>query len=434
MRIKNISQFLATSAFVLCSAFSATQSMASPGAYLNGVDVEGNRVKMARASDLTPQEQADLAKREGGGAYKFEHDQQFLCAVKVDPIPQIDLVNRHYANYSNDPMNSILFAGNVSDYYLAAHELSHCFNHNRMPTSKPLLNMMANPVFSEYGEPLEMLEKSILEVYADLSAVMLGASKTGDWTVFSDGVMRARSALPDPLHLTSYAVTSIILKIDPKTLKGKRFDEINAQVNEAFKQNFMNDQGQINITSPGVARIMQEMMFFSKRLRAYAAMHGVPIGQSQKLKAQARVVEDFAGKAYTHLSVGDADFALLTALQIIDARQQQVLARETQATSSKGERQIERIVKGMEDRQNASLFAYRNMAENKEGAQQLLDSRIAMIEKWIESSRSNDSAALLTQDIGSLVAENSSMPMPDSLAERKSSALAKASDAEIAPN
>lgn len=404
MRIRHIRPFLASAAIVLCASVTPAIAQAAPALYLNGVDVEGNPVRLATKADITDEVKRQMSSFELGGAYKFSHNNEYLCTFSLNNPAENRLQNRTYANEYNDPVKGILFAQNVSNFYVAAHELSHCFNHNRLPTGKPLVRMMVNPNLAELVTPVGMLEHSILESYADLSVVMLGASKTGDWTVFTDAVMRARSGLPDPMHLTSNAVSSIIAGIDPKSLKGMSFREINARANQEFRKNFLDAKGEIGMGSPGVVRIMQEMNFLGERLKGVASLPGVPGQSAQQLRAQAGVIEKFSTKVYNKLPVNVNDYAFLTALQIVDARQQQKLASASVPASSAGKDLIKSIVRGMDERQNVSTYLYSTMTHNDRQADAALQRKVGVVEKWVKDSRSDVSANLLDEDIRQMIA------------------------------
>lgn len=410
MRIHNVRTFLASAAIVVCASLSPTLSQAAqPGLYLNGVDVEGNPVRMAARADITPQAQRQINAQQASPTHKFFQNNEYLCTIDLNIPADSRLQNRTYANSSNDPSRGILFAGNVSNFYQSAHELAHCFNHNRLPTAKPLVKMMVNPEFSALITPLGMLEHSIQESYADLSAALHGASKTGDWTVFTDGVMRARSGLPDPMNITTNAVSTIIAGIDPRALKGRAFSEINARINQEFRINFMDSKGEINLGSRGVTRIMQEMNFLGERLKGVAEMPGVPAGDAQQLRAQAGLIEAFSTKVYGRLELKTSDYAFLTAMQIVDARQQQKLAKASVPQSPAGQAMINQIVKGMDERQRLSVHLYTSMTQNSEQAMSLLVDKVAVVEKWVQSSRSNYSANLLNEGIQQMIARDTTV-------------------------
>ncbi|WP_366548337.1 hypothetical protein [Pseudomonas amygdali] len=382
-------------------------------------------MKLATKADIAAQAQREVGSQQLGGAYKFSHNNEYMCTFSLNNPVENRLQNRTYANEYNDPVKGILFAQNVSNFYVAAHELSHCFNHNRLPTGKPLVRMMVNPDFAELVTPVGMLEHSILESYADLSVVMLGASKTGDWTVFTDAVMRARSGLPDPMHLTSNAVSSIIAGIDPKSLKGLSFREINAMVNQEFRKNFLDGRGEIGMGSPGVVRIMQEMNFLGERLKGVASLPGVPAQSAQQLRAQAEVIDKFSAKVYNKLPVDVNDYAFLTALQIVDARQQQKLASASVPASLAGKNLIKQIVQGMDERQNVSTYLYSTMTHNERQADNVLQRKVGVVEKWVMDSRSDVSANLLNEDIRQMIARYTTLSSDQMLTADTGTALRK---------
>lgn len=411
MLLHNIKRFLSGSVLVLfCSMSNDALSAAhqSGGArHLNGVDVDGNAITWVDGADLPPDQRKMIEGYQGSGALKFAVGSDWFCTAKMEADSVSILGNRRYVTYSEDKLKNILFAKNVDDFYVGAHEMSHCLNHGDA-ASAPIIEMLENPDFKQYSVPLDMLDRSIFEVYADLSAVMQGASFTGDWTVFTDGVMRSRSGMPDALHLTSNAVSTIIASIDPKSLKGQTFSQINATANDEFKKAFFDVNGQLSFSSVGVVRIMQEMKFYANKLESYAEIPGVPRGTSQRLRSEARSVNDFSSRFFPGLSVKADDFAFLTALQIIDARQQQSLAMSSTTHSGEGKALIQQIIDAMDGRQNTSRYSYNRMSGGDKKTLDLLEKKIAVIDSWVQNSRSDASADMLKGNLSTIFLENSS--------------------------
>lgn len=112
---------------------------------------------------------------------------------------------------------------------------------------------------------------------------------------------------------------------------------------------------------------------------------------------------------YGRLELKTSDYAFLTAMQIVDARQQQNLAKASVPQSSAGQTMINQIVKGMDERQRLSVHVYTSMTQNSEQAMSLLVDKVAVVEKWVQSSRSNYSANLLNEGIQQMIARDTTV-------------------------
>lgn len=416
MRIKNVKRFLAGAALVACSSLvhateapSATQALGSTefkdAPFLDGVDAEGRSVRYVPAEELPLKHRLALYSQQGGGALKFNFGEKTYCAVSVQSEQGEGMVNRHYVHNSAEASENMFMQANVHEFYIAAHELSHCFNHSTRASVWQLVDLLENPEMSGYADPINMLEMSIREVYADLSAVMLGASKTGDWTVFTDGVMPYRTGLPDATHVTINAVSTIISKVDPRMVRGMTFNEVNVLVNDLFQANFMDEERRIDMNSQGVRRISQEMEFLSERFRMYASMPYMSKDDKLMLTDKANLIRGFTRKIYRTDQGNAVDFAFLSALQIVDARSQAKLAERTQLTDPRVKWIIEDVTKGSDYRERFTRANFEiMMGSAKERAD--LNEQVTIVSRWIDQSTNERSASLLSQTLEQMVAQN----------------------------
>lgn len=421
MLINNVRRFLTTAVIVACASMSAyvsadvslapnvgkdevTSSELGKMPYLSGVDVEGRSVRLIPEGKMPIAYQIQLQAQTGGGAMKFDIGNQSYCAVTIQDNNSDGMVNRHYMMRSNDDAENIFMQANVNQFYLAAHELSHCFNNSTSHSVEQLLEIKDKKGFSGYAEPLAMLEISMRETYADLSAIMLGASKTGDWTVFTDGVMPYRTGQLDTTHMTINALTTIISKVDPRMVKGMNFSEVNVLVNDLFQSNFMNADHQIDLNSVGVRRIAQEMEFVGERLRLYARMKDVDKTDAHTMVTKANLMRGFTRAVYGQKLGNATDFALLTALQIVDAQDQLALAADTQLTEKSFDWVLHSVNKGSTYRQRVSRVFYDEMSKDLSDSANL-DRQVGIVSAWKSQVRSELSAPLLNDSLKTLVAQ-----------------------------
>lgn len=145
-------------------------------------------------------------------------------------------------------------------FLLVTHEVSHCMNSSPGDKAWPkeIDKLMKNPEMSGYAGIGQLLSVAAGEVHADLTSALLGASKTGDWTLLSEVIVPLRTMMYDPAHATINALTDITQKIDPKQLEGKPFEDIAALSNAIFKENFVNQAGSLDPGSMGVKNILRE--------------------------------------------------------------------------------------------------------------------------------------------------------------------------------
>lgn len=373
--------------------------------YLKGVDVEGNPVRYVEADDLPATYQRALQEKQGGGALKFSIDGQSLCAVSVQHEDMHGMINRNYIVNSPEPSENLFMQANVHEFYIAAHELSHCFNHSSQESIKQINRLLNLPALSGHKKEVEQLEMSIRETYADLSAVLLGASKTGDWSVFVYGVMPYRAGLPDASHVTLNAVATIISRLDPRLLKGLTFDEVNVIANDLFQSAFMTPDRTIDLSSSGIGRILEEMDFLSDRLLVMTELPYADEPAKASLREKSASMNGFIRALRTRGSRDVEGMAFLTALQIVDARLQSELTTGTKFIDLSNRYMMDEIEQGTLFREAFATKAFTKISRLAD-PQKALDAQVAIVSNWVSVVTSSQSREALTEKLDDLLAEN----------------------------
>jgi hypothetical protein len=425
MLLKNVSRFLASASLVLCSvmaslppAYAQDAEPASKKPYpvlntpvrslpvLDGVNVEGDVVHLGRRGDLPLYYQLELKDQAGGGAIRIMTTEGVVCAVSTEQYEDAEGVpGKVYYRISKTAGENTFLERNVYDFYMAAHELSHCFNHVSGKANAQIAALAANPSFTGYGSTISLIDSSIKETYADFSAVLLGASKTGDWAIFNKGVLPFRASLIDLQHLTLNATTNLIKGINPKTLKGMTFAEVNALTNKIFKDRFMNAAGEIDLKSSGVRDIVQEFTFHGERLRVLA---GVPAYQQNAVSFidTANSIRGFGTALYKE-PVANADaFAFISALHVVDARGMKALALDSSTSSEAGMMLLAEVVLGMTQKEKMTWAIDQYMSEHLFGQKSKIAQYGVALEKWQRHGENPDAVAALGAKLANFIADN----------------------------
>lgn len=180
-------------------------------------------------------------------------------------------------------------------YYVLTHEMSHCLNHDNYSSLTRLVDLAKDPATSKYITPLSALEMSMREVHADLSAALLGASKTGDWTVLEKAILPMRTLMYDPTHATANSVTAIVNEINPKHLMGQSYEAIAALSNELFKKQFMDKNGMVDPHSNGARQIMKDWYAGGLETEAYIVNQSFQTEMDKQLLDEIHLFREFAG-------------------------------------------------------------------------------------------------------------------------------------------
>jgi hypothetical protein len=425
MLLKNVSRFLASASLVLCSVMASSSPVfaqdtmpASNKSYptlnthvrslpvLDGVNVEGDFVHLGRRGDLSLFYQMELKDQAGGGAMRILTQEGVVCVVSTEEYADAEGVpGKIYYRISKTAGENTFVERNVYDFYIAAHEMSHCFNHVSGKANAQVAALQANPSFTGYGSIISLVDSSIKETYADLSAVLLGASKTGDWAIFNKGVLPFRANLPDLQHLTLNATTNMIKGINPKTLKGMKFAEVNELANKIFKARFMNGAGEIDVESDGVRDIVQEFTFHGERLRVLAS---VPAYQQSALTFvdTANLIRGFGTDLY-EAPVANADaFAFISALHVVNARGMKALALDSSTSSEAGVMLLQEVVLGMTQKEKMTWAIDQYMSERLFGQKSKIAQYGVALEKWQRHSENPDAVTALGAKLANFIADN----------------------------
>lgn len=211
-------------------------------------------------------------------------------------------------------------------YYVLTHEMSHCLNHDNHSSLTRLVAIAKDPATSKYITPLSALEMSIREVHADISAALLGASKTGDWTVLEKAILPIRTLMYDPTHTTANSVTAILNTINPKHLMGQSYEAIAALSNELFRKQFLDENGMVDPYSVGAKQIMTDWYAGGLETEAYIVHQSMQTEMDKQLLAEIHLFREFAG---TMMPVSEltnlSDVTFLFALKQTVLEQQNLL-------------------------------------------------------------------------------------------------------------
>lgn len=425
MKIKNPSRFLATAAFVACASLGlaapafAHQASVNPDAptsiqanidelpFLNGVNLEGRSVRMVNADELPTALRQAIRQQSGGGAMRLNtKDNNILCSVAVQAhadAPGMPGTVYYKLSYQNE--ENVLIDRNVYDFYMAAHELSHCFNHASQASNRQLIALQNSPNFATYVPIVHLLDSSIRETYADFSAALLGASKTGDWSVFSKAVMPFRASLPDLRHLTLNATANLVNGIDPKTLKGMSFEQVNALANKHFKMRFMNTAGEIDMRSAGVLDVVSELAFTGERLRILSAID-IYKNDATLFLNTSNLIRGFGAAVYTKPIAKADDFAFISALHVVDARLMGRFSKEERNNSREGRQLAQKFGAAMATKEGLerAYDEYFSKVLFKQPSQ--IDRYVESVQSWSKRTTALGAERLLGAKLKDFIAEN----------------------------
>ncbi|WP_410950974.1 hypothetical protein [Pseudomonas sp. S1(2024)] len=425
MKIKNPSRFLATAAFVACASLGlaapsfAEQASVNPDAptslqasigelpLLNGVNLEGRSVRMVNEQDLPATLRQAIRQQSGGGAMRLNtKDNNILCSVTVQAhadAPGMPGTVYYKLSYQNE--ENVLVDRNVYDFYMAAHELSHCFNHASQASNRQLIALQNSPNFAAYAPILHLLDSSIRETYADFSAALLGASKTGDWSVFSKAVMPFRASLPDLKHLTLNATANLVNGIDPKTLKGMSFEQVNTLANKHFKLRFMNAAGEIDMRSAGVLDVISELAYTGERLRILSSID-IYKNDATLFLNTSNLVRGFGEAVYTKPIARADDFAFISALHVVDARQMGRFSKEGRNNTRDGRQLALEFGAAMvtKERLERAVDEYFSKVLFKQPSQ--IDRYVESVQSWSKRTTAPGAERLLGAKLEDFIAEN----------------------------
>ena len=288
MNIRNLTAFLASSVLAVSAATVTAHPAKDLNQYNNlyasqvqtqmykAPNLSGEMVTMVPSAAFTA-EQVRQSKPYGSAHFSLVDHYQGgrACTVFMD---QNGLANPTLSSTSN------LF--NLVDrqaymYSIIAHEMSTCLGLTERDDSRFYqAAVQRDDGLRQYAEPLKSLSSSMHEVYADLQAVLLGASKTGDWTVLDQYLMAEKTQGFNPHQASLMAVTEMVDGFDPRRLKGMTFNQVNSATNTLFRKFAMDNFGNLDLNSRVAQNIMREWYATGLETKAYLRSYAEPTPNS----------------------------------------------------------------------------------------------------------------------------------------------------------
>lgn len=211
-------------------------------------------------------------------------------------------------------------------YHLIAHELSHCLQYGNATPLEDARRYVDQHNLDINGKSLSALNDSVREVHADLTAALLGASKTGNWSVMMEAILPLRASYYSPTHTTLNAVSNLLNGLDPKILKGASFDEVVQLSNALFKRRFISPEGQLDLRSPGAQDILREWAVTGLEAKAYLDQ----VDASAQPKGKALIEDINSHQAFAKAVVGDSlwkDSAYISAWRAVNLIEQNKISQ-----------------------------------------------------------------------------------------------------------
>lgn len=418
MTIKNLTRFLMTATLMTTAAISmadpehASKAKDTAAAFehiqapveslrrIRGVNLNDEPVRILSGHLLSEADKAHFKDSMGqnfslSGRYQGEN----ACMIFIEDRSEEDFMLPQYTGES-------LFAFIQRDtymYHLVAHELSHCLQYgNDMPLAEAQRYVNAHNL-DDNGQSLSSLDGSVREVHADLTAVLLGASKTGDWSVMMEAVVPLRASYYSPTHTTLNAVSNLIDGMDPSVLKGASFDEVIQLSNALFKQHFINDYGQLDLKSKGVHDILREWAVSGLEARAY--LEQMDSSNYPSGKALIKKINDH--QAFAQAIVGESlwkDAAYISAWRATNLRRQNQIAER--ATPSDD---VYRLVKSNQVKIDSFPIVVK-MAERQGRVDGNYTEHLSQIQQWQHRFNPYDNSSALKNGLPTLLNEAFTTP------------------------
>jgi hypothetical protein len=418
MTIKNLTRFLmaatlmstavATQAGPLhaahdketAKAFEHIQAPADALRRIRGVNLNEEPVRIMSGHLLNEADQADFRSRMGdnfalSGRYQGEN----VCMIFIEDrggegfmLPQ----------YTGDSLYAFIQRDTYM-YHLVAHELSHCLQYgNAMPLEHAQRYVDQHHLDSD-GQSLSALDYSVREVHADLTAVLLGASKTGDWSVMMDAIVPLRASYYSPTHTTLNAVSNLLNGMDPSVLKGASFDEVVQLSNALFKKRFINTSGQLDLQSAGVHDILREWAVTGMEARAYLEQRDASTYPSGK--ALISKINDH--QAFAQAIVGKSlwkDAAYIAAWRAVNLMHQNQIAERAEPSDS-----VYQMVSSNQVKIDSFPIIVK-MAERQGSVEGDFSRHFDQIVRWQKRFNPNDNSQVLRSGLPALLNEAFAAP------------------------
>jgi len=411
MNIRNLTTFLASSVL----AVSAATVSAHPANDLNQyrtlyagqvqtqtykvTNLSGELVTMVPSAAFTA-DQIQRSKPYGTDHYSLvDHYQgNRACTVFLD---QNGLSNPNLSSTSN------LF--NLVDrqaylYSIIAHEMSHCVGLTERDDNRFYQTaIQRDPELRRYAEPLKSLSSSMHEVYADLQAVLLGASKTGDWTVLDHYLMSDKTQAFNPHNASLMAITEMVDGFDPRRLRGMSFNQVNAATNTLFRKFAMDSYGNLDINSRVAHNIMREWYATGLETKAYLRVYAEPSANTTTLVQWVEFHRQFSERVMGAPALKDRDaLNKLYGVKAYSLNQQNQLITQLGLNQQRQGATLYRL----NQNRLANLYTIVKESDHLHYGQWLsLDGHKASVAQWLGQIKNPQASAILAQELPRVMSE-----------------------------
>lgn len=418
MTIKNLTRFLmaatllSTAAMTQAGPFHAEQEKTTAEAFahieapaeslrrIRGTNLRDEPVRILSGNLLTEADKAHYRETMGenfalSGRFQGEN----ACMIFIEDRSDEGFMLPQYTQDS-------LFAFVQRDaymYHLVAHELSHCLQYGNAMPLEEAQNYLNQHNLDKGGESLSALDASVREVHADLTAVLLGASKTGDWSIMMEAALPLRASYYSPTHTTLNALSNLLDGMDPKILKGASFDEIVQLSNALFKRRFISSTGQLDMNSPGVQDILREWAVTGLEAKAYLEQ----MDASTYPKGKALIESINAHQDFAKAIVGDTlwkDASYISAWRAVNLIEQNKISERAAATDD-----VYRFVNSNKVKIESYPIVVQ-MAERHGQVEGYFAKHVENIASWSQKFNANDSSQTLKSGLPALLNEAFAAP------------------------
>ena len=411
MNIRNLTTFLASSVLAVSAATVTAHPAVDLNQYNNlyasqiatqtykATNLSGELVTMVPSAAFT-QAQVQQSKPYGSDHFSLvDHFQgRRACTVFLD---QNGLANPKLSSTSN------LF--NLVDrqsymYSIIAHEMSHCLGLTERDDQRFYQQAIAqNSNLAQYQQALKSFSSAMHEVYADLQAVMLGASKTGDWTVLDQYLIAEKTQGFNPTHASLMAVVDLVDSIDPRRLRGMNFNQINNTANTLFKQFATDSSGIISMSSRAGQSILREWYATGLETKTYLRAYAEPTPSSEAVQQWIEFHRQFAEQVIGAPALKDRDaLNKLYGIKAYSLTQQNQLLKSTGYANQGTGASLYR----MNENRLTNLHTIIREADRLHyGQGNSLQAHQGATAKWLRQLKNPQASAILSQELPRVMAE-----------------------------
>jgi hypothetical protein len=411
MNIRNIATYLASSVLAVSAAAVTAHPAVDLNQYNNlhasqvttqtykAPNLSGEFVTMVPSAAFS-QVQVQQSKPYGSSHFSLvDHFQgRRACTVFLD---QNGLANPTLSSTSN------LF--NLVDrqsymYSIIAHEMSHCLGLTERDDQRFYQQAVAQDKnLAPYGQALKSFSSAMHEVYADLQAVMLGASKTGDWTVLDQYLIAEKTQGFNPTHSSLMAVVELVDGIDPRRLRGMNFIQINNATNTLFRKFAMDSSGSISMNSRVGQNIMREWYATGLETKTYLRAYAEPTPSSDAVQQWIEYHRQFAEQVIGTPALKDRDaLNKLYGIKAYSLAQQNQLLQSTGFAKQGPGASLYR----MNENRMVNLHTIIREADRlHHGQGNSLENHQAATATWLSQMKNPQASAILGQELPKVMSE-----------------------------